>query len=106
MKAHLIEAGFPEDKITVIPDEEEAVAYILTRAQRGDLVLVFGDKISRCWKQIIRFKELCDDSSTSAGDVASTSLDGGVKVDLELLKLDDGLISDERGVRLPRELSD
>jgi cyanophycin synthetase len=48
-------AGHPADRIHVIADEETAVDAALRMGKRGDLLLVFGDKISRCWKQITKF---------------------------------------------------
>jgi cyanophycin synthetase len=47
-------AGVTDDRITVIEDEQEAVSAALARGQRGDLLVIFGDDITRCWKQIIR----------------------------------------------------
>jgi len=41
--------------ISVIPDESEAVDAALKMAGTGDLLLIFGDDISRTWKQIIYF---------------------------------------------------
>ena len=55
MKAALLENGVAETAITVIPDETEAVDAALKMAEPGDLVLMFGDNISRSWKQIIYF---------------------------------------------------
>jgi cyanophycin synthetase len=53
MRAALIENGVAEAAITVIPEEEQAVAAALEMAEPGDLVLIFGDDIPRCWKQIV-----------------------------------------------------
>ena len=47
--------GFPADRLHVIAAEEAAVDAALRMARRGDLLLVFGDKVSRCWKQITKF---------------------------------------------------
>jgi cyanophycin synthetase len=51
----LLDAGVPEDRIAVIPDEQEAVDHALRASREGDLLLVFGDHIARCWKQIVQF---------------------------------------------------
>ena len=40
----------------MIPDEQMAVDTALREAQPGDLVLMFGDAITRTWKQIIQFR--------------------------------------------------
>ncbi|MEM9600467.1 MAG: Mur ligase family protein, partial [Pseudomonadota bacterium] len=55
MKAALMEHGVAESDITVIPSEEEAVDAALKMAGPGDLLVIFGDDSTRCWKQIIYF---------------------------------------------------
>ncbi len=56
MAAALREAGVSDEQITVIPEEEAAVDAALRMAGAGDLLLVFADKITRSWKQIIHFR--------------------------------------------------
>jgi cyanophycin synthetase len=56
LRAGLLASGVAEGQITVIPDEVQAIDHALRLCRRGDLLLVFGDKPSRCWKQIIYFK--------------------------------------------------
>ena len=51
----LLETGMDAGAVEVVPDEEEAVARGLAASQPGDLLVVFGDNISRCWKQIVQF---------------------------------------------------
>src|SRR5689334_21239036 len=48
--------GVPKSKISLIPDEQEAVAAVLAMARPRDLVLIFGDSITRSWKQVIQFR--------------------------------------------------
>ncbi len=55
LKSSLLDNGVAEDAIRIIPDEREAVDAALKMAETGDLVLIFGDNISRTWKQIIYF---------------------------------------------------
>jgi cyanophycin synthetase len=52
----LIEAGVPAEQIEIVADEQQSVQHALAIARTGDLVLIFGDAIKRCWKQIIYFK--------------------------------------------------
>ena len=52
----LLEHGVAADQIAVIPDEQAAVDAALREAQPGDLVLIFGDAITRSWKQVIQFR--------------------------------------------------
>ena len=46
----------PAEQILVIPDEQAAVDAALREAQPGDLLLIFGDAITRSWKQVIQFR--------------------------------------------------
>ena len=55
MQAALIEQGVPEDAITIIEEEKDALAAGLQMAQLDDLVLFFCENITRSWKQIISF---------------------------------------------------
>jgi cyanophycin synthetase len=78
----------------------------LEMAQPNDLLLVFGDNISRCWKQIIYFGR--DPSGIAAA--ATAALPEAAPPDdlpplVDLGQLPEGvqLIRDERGVRLARE---
>ena len=43
----------PQDAISIIPDEQEAIDAALRMGRPGDLVLVFADALTRSWKQII-----------------------------------------------------
>ncbi len=56
MKAALIEFGVPEDAIRIVESETASLDAALTMARPNDLVLVFCDAITRCWKQIIYFR--------------------------------------------------
>jgi len=49
----LREAGIQQDAIERFTSEVEAVDTALGACQPGDLLLVFGDDTTRCWKQII-----------------------------------------------------
>ncbi len=54
LKDNLIAYGYPERHISVVPDERECIDQALNYCQRDDLLLIFGDAVSRCWKQITR----------------------------------------------------
>ena len=113
----LLAAGVGEDGIEVVLDEQEAVAHALATAAPGDLVVVFGDDITRCWKQIIRFDPTggagrgarTDDAPADATTEPAPAT--GASTDLAptppVLDLpSDRLVRDERGVRLARETED
>jgi cyanophycin synthetase len=102
MEATLREAGTPSERISVIIDEQEAIDAALKMAHAGDLVVIFGDNITRSWKQIIYFR---GDERTAA------ELPSAVKVPPRIEAIEtqlDGstVIADERGVRLARETDD
>ena len=103
LKDTLLEAGVPAAEIEVVPDEQEATARALEIAQPGDLVLVLGDNVKRCWKQIIYFK--------AGARPEDAVVPKRVVVELpatEDFRFDDDveIISDERGVRIAREEAD
>jgi cyanophycin synthetase len=54
--AALRAAGVREDAISVIPDEQEAIDAALRMGQAGDLLLVFADALVRSWKQVTKFR--------------------------------------------------
>jgi cyanophycin synthetase len=56
LRQALLANGVTADQILVIPSEEAAVDAALREAQVGDLLLIFGDAITRSWKQIIQFR--------------------------------------------------
>jgi cyanophycin synthetase len=96
----LLENGVPKKAIEVIPDEVNAIQRGLTLAQPGDMLMVFGDNLTRCWKQIINFNkdvEIPESPQTSKPKTDDTIVDF-----IEPFTLGEGqrLIRDERGVRL------
>jgi cyanophycin synthetase len=56
VRAGATASGFPEEKITTILPEPEAVREALNRARMGDLVLIFADEIALVWQQIVSFR--------------------------------------------------
>ncbi|NOC82871.1 cyanophycin synthetase [Ruegeria sp. HKCCD6428] len=102
MRQALIDNGVDDASITVIPDEVEAVNAGLQQAAPGDLLVIFGDDTTRCWKQIIYFSS---DGATPDAEVApkTTAVDTSFE---DMFENDQNLIRDERGVRLARENSE
>ncbi|MEP5764237.1 MAG: cyanophycin synthetase [Halieaceae bacterium] len=100
LRAGLIANGVKDEQITIIPSEEEAVNASLERGTEGDLVMIFGDNITRCWKQIIYFggERDADETAPEVPEESETAHNLGT-----FLEEGQQVISDERGVRLARE---
>ncbi|HEV2855279.1 MAG TPA: cyanophycin synthetase [Thermoanaerobaculia bacterium] len=57
LRRGLLQAGVPAERIVPgVYGEEEAVLKALQMARAGDLVVLFGDKLSQVWEQIVSFK--------------------------------------------------
>ncbi len=100
LQKQLIKQGVSPDAITVIADEVEAINYALQISREGDLLLIFGDEITRCWKQIINFNSGLE----SVADKTNASMISNVikqTWDIEMGEF--ALIKDDRGVRLARQ---
>jgi len=104
MEAELLASGFPRAELQVIPEEQAAISAALAAGQRGDLLLLFADKIARSWKQVIYFKP----SFEGAGAPAPPRSAPAVLLAEGAGEVLDGaqVIEDERGVRLARERDD
>ncbi len=97
--------GVKKEQILIIPDEVAALEQALKIAESEDLLMVFGDAITRCWKQIINFN--------SGSGVAKAKNDKQVNSIVSMLEsnapdpfvLETGMkiVRDERGVRLVAE---
>jgi cyanophycin synthetase len=99
LQQQLLESGVSEDQITIIANEVEAIEHALGIAQDDDLLLIFGDNITRCWKQIIHYNPENQKSKTSTTEnVVSNVIVEEENNDLDSMQL----IKDDRGVRLAR----
>ena len=105
LKDGLLAAGMAEENITVIIDEVEAVQCALERAQTNDLVMIFGDAITRCGKQIVTFKSSEAPTDTPAADTPSLELPPLETHGLTMEQFE-SIVIDERGARLAREEND
>ena len=98
----LVANGVPAEQILVAPEEQAAVDTGLREAEPGDLLLIFGDKITRTWKQVIQFQpnaasRMVERPRQSVPAMAmAVSADGGEDHRREFVR-------DSRGVRVPRE---
>ncbi len=120
-------AGVPDSAISIIPDEQEAIEAALRMGEPGDLLLIFADGLVRSWKQITKFKpssaaatrsvsqsaapaarpraniaEATGNGSGAAPELGSSVTAPTAPLDFSL----EGLIRDERGVRMAPESDD
>jgi len=94
----LLAQDVPAEQISVIPDEQEATAAALAEARPGDLVLIFGDNITRTWEQIVNFRPAETERravrrTRAVADSPAASGDGHLR----------SYVRDVRGVRFARE---
>jgi cyanophycin synthetase len=102
LREALLANGVRADQIVVIPDEQAAVDAALREAEAGDLLLIFGDAITRSWKQVIQFQP---DSAPRPLERPRTSRPEPVMA-TAAPALEDRrreFVRDSRGVRLARE---
>jgi len=101
VRKFLLEEGVDDANITVIADEEPAVDFALKDAQKGDLLVITADDLTRTWKQIVHFDEDSEDSEARSKDtIPGTKVFVPEKAKRYVLDRDEELIIDERGVRL------
>jgi cyanophycin synthetase len=101
MKKALEKAGMRASAIEIIAEEEKAIDNALRTAERGDLVLILADKISRAWKQITKFKgDAPPPASTRRASDRPPEPSKAVDASITLVGL--SVVKDERGVRLAR----
>jgi cyanophycin synthetase len=99
----LRDAGVAEDQISRIPDEQEAIDAALRMGRPGDLLLIFADALTRSWKQVIKFRP--EGSPPPRAPETTAPAAPALAADEVAIELD-GLVRDERGVRLGREEDD
>jgi cyanophycin synthetase len=103
LRESLIAHGVRAAAITVIPAEADAVDAALRSCATGDLLLVLGDGINRCWKQIIYFRP---DNQPTAPAAEPIRVEAPPDDDPPVYDAAAPLMRDERGVWLPLETDD
>ncbi len=104
-------AGVADDAISIIPDEQQAIEAALRMGEAGDLLLIFADALTRSWKQITKFKPTAPPTPPAPASAATKPGPGdhlaarAEQAAAPVLNLE-GLIRDERGVRLAPESED
>jgi cyanophycin synthetase len=102
LRDSLLENGVAAEQVRVVPDEQDAVEAALREAEAGDLVLIFGDAITRSWKQVIQFRPDAVQRPVERPRVSRPELVAVAAVSgLEDQRRE--FVRDSRGVRMARE---
>jgi len=98
----LIEAGVDAANIEVIPSEQEATLAGLDGCGPGDLLIILGDNITRCWKQIVHYNEEQQTKTVQASQPSQTFPEKLYQSTEHKFELQEGqrIVQDERGVHL------
>jgi cyanophycin synthetase len=103
-------AGVAKSAISIIPDEQEAIEAALRMGQAGDLLLVFADALTRSWKQITKFRPAgtpeAATKATSAATLTAAPVVSEIGAEAAAFTSLEGLLRDERGIRLAPEVDD
>lgn len=102
IKKTLMEEGVAEDCIEVIPSEEEGIESALKACFSGDLLVILGDNITRCWKQVVHFN---DDGQKPKEKESTPSQDFPEKLFQPVenkfeLSVGQKIVKDDRGVHI------
>jgi cyanophycin synthetase len=103
----LVAEGVLNKQISIIPDEQEAIDAALNMGQAGDLVLIFADALVRSWKQVTKFRPAgAPEPQVRAPAPPPTPTISETSVEPPPLTSLEGLLRDERGIRLAPEVDD
>ncbi|MBX9929237.1 MAG: cyanophycin synthetase [Gemmatimonadaceae bacterium] len=97
--------GVADSAISIIPEETEAIDAALRMGREGDLLLIFADELARSWKQVIHFTPDGAPAPRASRPAAAPLAEPPSLPPVES-KAWEGLVRDERGVRLARENED
>jgi len=106
MASALLAAGVALDAVSIIPDEQEAIDSALKMAQPGDLLLVFADALTRSWKQITKFRPAGAPAVQVRAAAAPPPMLAAPPVEPAPFASLEGLLRDERGIRVAPEVDD
>ena len=97
--------GVDESKIYCISDEVEAINKGLELSSTDDLLMVFGDAITRCWKQIINFNSGNEPKKKAEITPLQTVVSMLDTSEPDTFVLESGMkiVTDDRGVRVVSE---
>jgi cyanophycin synthetase len=103
----LLAEGVAKDAVSIIPDEQAAIDAALKLGQPGDLLLIFADALTRSWKQITKFRPAgAPEVPTRPAAPALSPLVTEAPAEPAPLANLEGLLRDERGIRMAPEVDD
>jgi cyanophycin synthetase len=105
MASVLQASGVAATAVSIIPDEQEAIESALKMAQPGDLLLVFADALTRSWKQITKFRP-AGAPAVPVRVAAAPAMLAAAPVEPAPFASLEGLLRDERGIRVAPEVDD
>jgi len=102
LKKTLETNGVDARDIQVIPSEADAVEAGLASCVPGDLLIILGDNITRCWKQIVHFNNVSEHSATTEDKPSSDFPEKLYEPIEHKFELQEGtrIVQDERGVHI------
>jgi cyanophycin synthetase len=102
----LIAEGVSNKQISIIPDEQEAIDAALHMGQSGDLLLIFADALVRSWKQITKFRPAGAAEPPVRASAPPPPTLTISEASAEPVTSFEGLLRDERGIRVAPEVDD
>jgi cyanophycin synthetase len=108
MRQTLLDLGVEAQSIIMIPNEFDAVEKALSLGRPEDLVMIFGDAITRCWKQIIGFNNAGEPQEETTTKPVHTVVSMLEANEPDTFVLGSGLkiVTDSRGVRVVNEMDE
>jgi cyanophycin synthetase len=103
LKKTLEANGISPEQVEVIPSEKDAVEAGLASCAPGDLLIILGDNITRCWKQIVHFNSVKEHASNEGDLTPSQDYPEKLFEPIEhKFELEEGtrIVHDERGVHI------
>jgi cyanophycin synthetase len=103
LKKTLEANGISPEQVEVIPSEKDAVEAGLASCASGDLLIILGDNITRCWKQIVHFNSVKEHASNEGDLTPSQDYPEKLFEPIEhKFELEEGtrIVHDERGVHI------
>lgn len=103
LKQTLESKGIDAANIEVIPSEKDAVEAGLASCAPGDLLIILGDNITRCWKQIVHFNDVTEKGQEAVQSAPSQDFPEKLFEPVEhKFELGEGqrIVHDDRGVHI------